>query len=196
MNHNKNREGRKRNIDVKLRSRRIETLVKKAVELAMQHEVDLLLVVYSPDTKSWIEYSSKDAGQLFFGLQAAKEHMDKVETFHNDKIKALLKTDAKETSTSPPPTKRLKQATDESQFSEPTDKVRKGLDSDASTLSTNETLPKLSRIKGSPTNTNLELSESTELTTVPFNFADMIGKQDSLKLPTTLADLDPDDFLF
>ncbi|CAG9324772.1 unnamed protein product [Blepharisma stoltei] len=194
MNHNKIREGRRKNNDGRLRSNKIQTLVKKAVELATQHEVDLLLVVYSPETKSWIEYSTKDATQLFFGLQAAKEHMDKVETWHKDSAKNLLVPDTAEASSSPPPNKRQKHAADENLFSKPIEKARKELGSDASTLSTNETLPKLSRIKDSPT--NLELSESADLTTISFNFADLTTKQGSYQTHPTMSDLYPDDFLF
>lgn len=194
MNRKTKREGRSPKEEIKLRSRKIQTMLKKAVELVIQHKVELLFVLYSPDTKCWVEYSTKDASQLIFDLQTAKEHMDKVETWQTEKVSnaKTYETDH-EASQSPPPTKRPKQRSEMPQLSKPTDIVSKEMESDVSTISTCETIPKLSRIKGSPT--SLELPESPTFPHQTVDFAQLSEQQEIYHSQPTTSDLEPDDFL-
>ena len=126
-------------------NQKIETLAKKSVELSIQHNCNILLVIYSEHNRKWVQYCNSDPESLFFGLQSAKEHLEKIEQYDNTNYHRLLGSiDSVENSISPKPTKNLKISEKDSFCSQPikiAESTKEFFKSSASTISTEFTLP-------------------------------------------------------
>ena len=87
---------------------KMQTIVRKSVELA-QNSCEVLLIIQYSASKQWIQYSSSDASSLFFGFENAKKHLQQVEEYNNANVHKFVSDLTEKTdSYSPSPAKHLK----------------------------------------------------------------------------------------
>ena len=119
---------------------KIQTLTKKSVELTSQFNCKVLLIIYSENSKHWVQYCNSEAEKLFFGYQMAKEHLETIEKYDNTNYYNLTPVDIPvEKNPSQKPSKKTKISEDLDAFSQPikiAGKNEEPIKSSVSTIST------------------------------------------------------------
>ena len=121
---------------------KVETLVKKSVELSTQHNCNILLIIYSQDTNHWTQYCNTVSSSLFFGFQSAKEHLERIEEYDNSNYHKVINqiNSSRESSISPKPVKHIKNYDESFTTLQPIKVADKSNDFVRSTISTEFTL--------------------------------------------------------